>query len=538
MQRTQSAEAQRRRGRTRRTRASWTTVLGVVCVTVSAFAAGASRVELIDAVKAGDRGAVAALLKKGADVNAAEGDGATALHWAVQLEDLESAAALIRAGAKVNAANDLGATALSVAAGNGSAKAVTLLLQSGADPNAAPAGRESPLMLAAWTGSVDAVQALVDAGAAIDAKESERQQTALMWAAAQRHPAVVRLLVRGGADVHAKTAVQPVAGRRTRDGAGYTALMFAARSGDVESARALLEGGANANDALDTGLSALTMATTRGHVPVAVLLLERGADANANGSGFAALHWAAGSWETAFTANDITTEREGEHDWNALVGLKGRRLELVDALLDHGADPNARVKTTPPRAGATRSPTLPELAGATPFLLAAMAGDVAVMQRLKAAGADPTLTTSKRSTPLMAAAGLGRILGENTVPEAKLLEAAQLGLKLGADVKAADDFGNTALHYAAYHRLSTLVQLLVDHGAELEVKNMFGETPLWAADLVIQWFGGGTFKVVPTPTGDLLRKLGGRPIEIPYKLRPADWPCNEIPPAPIPQACS
>jgi ankyrin repeat protein len=522
------------------TRATWATALAVVGVTcVSVYAAAASGVELIDAVKAGDRAAVGALLKKGADANAAEGDGATALHWAVQREDLESASALIRAGAQVNAANDLGATPLSVAAGNGSATAIALLLESGADPNAGPPGRETPLMLAAWTGSADAVRALLDAGAAIDARESERQQTALMWAAAQRHPSVVRLLVSRGADVHAKTAVQPAAGaRRTRDGNGYTALMFAARSGDVESARALLDGGANADDALDNGLSTLTMATTRGHVPVAVLLLERGANPNASGSGFAPLHWAAGSWETAFTANDITTDREGEHDWNALVGLKGRRLELVDALLDHGADPNARVKTTPPRAGATRSPTLPELAGATPFVLAAMAGDVAVMRRLQEARADPALTTNKRSTALMAAAGLGRILGENTVPESTLLEAAKVAIELGGDVKAADDFGNTALHYAAYHRLSSLVQLLVDRGAELEVRNMFGETPLWAADLVIQWFGGGTFKVVPTPTGDLLRKLGARPMTAPYQLRPADWPCNEIPPAPVPKACS
>ena len=522
-----------------RRRATWTTALAVVCVTcVSVFVAGAARTELVDAVKAGDRAAVATLLKKGVEVNAPEGDGATALHWAVQLEDLESAAALIRAGAKVNVANDLGATPLSVAAGNGSARAVTLLLESGADPNTAPAGRESPLMLAAWTGSADAVKALLDAGAAIDARETDRQQTALMWAASQRHPAVVRLLASRGADVHLKTAAQPVAGRRTRDGAGYTALMFAARSGDVESARVLLDAGANANDTLDNGLSAVTMATVRGHVPVAVLLLERGADPDTNGSGYAPLHWAAGSWETAFTANDITTDREGEHDWNALVGLKVRRLELVNALLDHGADPNARVKTTPPRAGATRSPTLPELAGASPFLLAAMAGDVAVMRRLKEAGADPTLTTNKRSTALMAAAGLGRILGENTVPESNLLEAAKLGIELGADVKAADEFGNTALHYAAYHRLTTLVQLLVDQGADLEARNMFGETPLWAADLVIQWFGGGTFKVVPTPTGDLLRKLGARPITTPYELRPADWPCNEIPPAPVPKACS
>jgi ankyrin repeat protein len=505
---------------------------------VSLPIAAASRSELVEAIKAGDRAAVAALLKKGADVNAAEGDGATALHWAVQLEDLESAAALIAAGAKLDAANDLGATPLIVASTNGSASAVTLLLKAGADPNAAPGKRETPLMLAAWSGSTEAVRALVDAGASIDAREPDRQQSALMWAASQRHPAVVRLLVSRGADVNAKTAVQPAPGRRAREVTGYTALVFAARSGDVESARALLDAGANADDALDNGLSALTMATVRGHVPLARLLLERGADPNASGSGYTPLHWAAGSWETAFTANDVTTDREGEHDWNALVGLKDRRLELVDALLAHGADPNARIKTTPPRAGATRSPTLPELTGATPFVLAAMAGDVPVMRRLKQAGADPGLTTGKGSTALMAAAGLGRILGENTLPESKLLEAAKLAIELGADVKAADGFGNTALHYAAYHRLSTLVQLLVDRGADLEARNMYDETPLWAADLVIQWFGGGTFKVVPTPTGDLLRKLGARPIEVPYELRPADWPCNEIPPAPVPKACS
>lgn len=514
-------------------------ILAVLLGSAVAIGAGAGTSELIDAVRHHDRAAVERLLQQKANVNARQGDGATALHWAIQDDQLELAGLLIRAGADVNAANDLGVTPLMVAAMNGNTAAIRALLEGKANPNQAPPGRETPLMLAAWTGQTAAVAALLDAGATINGTESERQQTALMWAAAQKHPAVVKLLVSRGADISARTKVTPPSGGRpSRDKAGYSALMFAARSGDVESAKILLDAGAKASDASGDGMSALTLATVRGHVPMALLLLERGADANAAAPGYTALHWASGSWETAFTTNDITTDREGEQEWNALVGLKTGKHDLVRSLLKHGADPNARITVTPLRAGATRSPTLPELTGATPYLLAAMAGDTGLMTMLKEAGADPSIVTKKKSTALMAASGLGRILGENTVEEPKLLAAAQLALQHGADVKAVDEYGNTALHYAAYHRLPTVVQVLVDRGAPLEVKNMFGETPLWAADLVIQWFGGGTFKVVPTPTGDLLRKLGAKPIATPYEKRPADWPCNEIPPAIVPESCS
>lgn len=530
-------------------RAAWTTAPGapgalaalaallVGALTVSLVAAGPGSTELIDAVRRQDRAAVDALVRKGIDVNGRQGDGATALHWAVQQDDLPLTTLLLRARAQVDAVNDLGVTPLMVACMNGSAGAVRALLEAKANPNLTPPGRETPLMLAAWTGQVDAVRALLDAGAAIDAKEGGRQQTALMWAAAQEHPEVVRLLVSRGALVGAKTAVAGAPGRPARDKAGYSALLFAARTGDVDSARILLDAGANAADTAGDGMSALTLATVRGHLPVARLLLERGADPNHAGTGYTALHWAAGNWQTAFTTNDITTDREGEQEWNAFVGLKEGKHDFVRALLARGANPNARITTPPLRAGATRSPTLPELIGATPMVLAAAAGDTVLMRMLKEAGADPSLSTAKKSTTLMAAAGLGRILGENSVEEPKLLEAARLALEYGAEVSRADDYGNTALHYAAYHRLPSLVQLLVDRGATLESRNMFGETPLWAADLVIQWFGGGTFKMVPTPTGDLLRRMGARPIDTPYEKRPADWPCNEIPPALVPDAC-
>ncbi len=145
--------------------------------------------------------------------------------------------------------------------------------------------------------------------------------------------------------------------------AGLTALVFAARVGDVESTRLLLDAGANVDDTADEGLSALGFATVRGHVPVALLLLERGANANAADGGYSPLHWAAGSWETTLTTADFTILRDGNDEWNVLPGLREGKLELVKALLKHGADPNLRMKTAPPRAGATKNPQLPELAG-------------------------------------------------------------------------------------------------------------------------------------------------------------------------------
>lgn len=168
---------------------------------------------------------------------------------------------------------------------------------------------------------------------------------------------------------------------------------------------------------------------------------------------------------------------------------------------------------------------MPELVGATPFLLAAAGGDAELMRILAEAGADTSLTTTIRSTPLMAAAGLGRVMGENTLDEAVLLDAARLAVQMGADLGAIDDIGNSALHYAAYHRLSSLVQFLVDQGAELEGRNKFGETPLWLSELAIQFYGGGTYQIVTTGTGALLRSLGAQATTPLYdRARPRDWP--------------
>jgi ankyrin repeat protein len=485
----------------------------------------AADVPLIDAVTRGERATIRALLDEGVDVNAPQGDGATALHWAVHLNDHETVSALLDAGAEVDVTNDLQVAPLLIAATSGDAAVVRMLLDAGADPNGGPPERERPLMRAAWVGNLSVVTALLDAGADPNGAESARGQTALMWAVSERHPGVVKILLERGASVHAATVTHLTGRAATRDVAGYTPLLFAARVGGLESARMLLDAGANPNAAASDRLSALGLATIRGHVEVAMLLLDRGADANAGEPGYTPLHWAAGWWETTLTTSDFRAGREGNNEWNALPGLTTGKVDLVRALLANGADPNAELERPPTRAGATRSPGLPELVGATPFLLAAAGGDAELMEILAEAGADTSLTTKIRSTPLMAAAGLGRVMGENTLDEAVLLEAAQLAVQMGADVGATDDIGNSALHYAAYHRLSSLVQFLVDQGAELEDRNKFGETPLWLSELAIQFYGGGTFQIVPTGTGDLLRAIGAQATTPLYdRARPRDWP--------------
>jgi len=497
---------------------------------LSTLVSAAPDERLIEAVKRGDLTAVESLLKQGVDVNARQGDGATALHWAAHQDDRATVERLLRAGANVQAANDLGVTPLLLACTNGSRAIVEALLAAGANPNASAEGRETPLMIASWTGNADVVRRLIAAGADVNAKEASRQQTALMWAVSERHADVVRLLVQRGADVHARTVVNATnrrPGMRATGAAaaGLTPLLFAARVGDVESARILLDAGAKVDDLADEGLTALGFATVRGHVPVALLLLDRGANANAADAGYSPLHWAAGSWETTLTTADFTITREGNSEWNVLPGLREGKLELVKALLGHGADPNLRMKTAPPRAGATKNPQLPELAGATPFFLAAMAGDAAVMQALLDAGANPGLTTAIGGTALMAAAGAGRSLGETSLKQTPLLEAAKLAVKTGSDLNAADEMGNTALHYAAYLRVDSVVQFLVENGARMDARNKFGETPLWLSELALQFYGGGTYQILQSSTGDLLRKLGAPAIRPAYdRARPRDWP--------------
>jgi ankyrin repeat protein len=414
---------------------------------------------------------------------------------------------------------------------------VAALLAGGANASAALVTGETMLMRAAWTGNLEVVKMLLANGAAVNAQENGRKQTALMWAISQNRPEVARILVEHGADIQARSTT------------GYTPLLFAARVGDAESARLLVSKGANVNDAVPNTErprpmsrtrsdivrstfnggksrcvtydpictpvagpdgSALLIAVVRGHTEVVKHLLERGADPNGNGGmGYTALHWASGIWGTELVGPNGVAQGAVE-DWDGLGGLHGEeKIEIVKALLAHGADPNARLEKAPPRIGRTKERHWGiNREGATPFLLAAWAGDARVMRLLLAAGADPKLSTEENTTPLMTAASMGRVPDENPVPESEVLEAVKLALELGNNINEANELGNTPLHAAAVNRLNSVVQFLVEKGARMDVKNAENHTPLMVAELQRQFAGIATVEE-HTSTGDLIRKLGG-----------------------------
>ena len=455
-----------------------------------------SDLRLVEAVRSQNKAAVETLLKQGVEVNAPQPDGATPLLWAAQWDDLEMADLLIRAGANVNAANLYGVTPLSMACTNGSAAMIETLLKAGANPNATLPTGETPLMTAALTGKLDAVNALLAHDVDVNAREASRGQTALMWAAAEQHEDVARTLIQHGADVRARSA------------SGFTPLMFAARQGDLDAVKMLLAHGADINETASDGISVLHVATIRGHGALADWLLAQGADPNADGPGYTALHWAAGTWESYMT-RDYRVE-SGE--WSVLGGLPQEgKLALINALLATGAHVNTRLEQDPPRFGAHLSLSGGRLlgggalVGATPFLLAAHVGNVEVMRLLVAHGADPGLTTNDGTTPLMVAGGLGTAEDETRVPVSDRLEAAKLCVELGADVNAANDVGNTALHSTAFLGFDSIAQFLVEEGANVNATNEKGETPLKIAE----GFVLNAQVYVHESTADLLRSFGG-----------------------------
>src|SRR5579863_8990144 len=236
-----------------------------VAFAVFLMGAGTDRPPLVEAARNSDRDALRTLLQKKADVNATEADGSTALHWASYRDDLESADLLIRAGAKVNATTDLGVTPLWLASENGSSAMVRRLLDAGANPNLALAAGETPLMVAARSGYPEVVELLLAKGANVNA-HGTRGQTALMWAVSQQHPEVVKVLLAHRADLQLRSdvwtdvmAVPPhgyLPYNKAVPHGGQTALMFAARVGDLASAKLLVAGGANVKDADAWGVSA------------------------------------------------------------------------------------------------------------------------------------------------------------------------------------------------------------------------------------------------------------------------------------------
>jgi uncharacterized protein len=484
-------------------------LLVVVTLAVGLAAAGDTR--MIEAVKSRNLQTVRALLKQRVDVNATQGDGATALHWAVHFDDVAMANALITGGARADVADDSGVTPLYLACLNRNARLVDRLLKAGANPNATLAAGETVLMTCSRTGERAAVLALLARGAKVNAKEPAHDQTALMWAAAESHPQVVAALLEAGADVRARsrsyeqTVTSEVTQRAGREELNYTVprggstpLLFAARSGDVESARLLIAAGADVNDALPDGAGALVVAAHSGHGRLAAFLLDKGANSNAAAVGYSPLH-------AAVLRSD---------------------LELVKALLAHGANPNAQItKGTPVRRNSQDFELPKTLIGATPYLLAARFLEPDIMRVLAASGADTRLPMKDGATPLLAASGMGIVApaqeekrgndrrglaildGGIIEPESRVLETVTAALTLGSDINAVNPAGDSALHVASAQGYDTVVRLLLERGADLNLRNTRGLTPLGALTRP----GSNASGTSPRQsTIDLLRTLGAR----------------------------
>jgi len=456
-----------------------------------------------DAAMRGDKAAVRALVDKESNVNAPQIDGTTALHWAVRADDLELTEMLLKAGAQPSAANQSGATPMLLSAMNGNAAILKRLIQAGADPNA-PLSQtgDTALMIAARSGQVDAVRALLDHGAKVNAKESWGGTTALMWAVSERHSDVVQLLLEHGAEVNAKSNFVPSASGRGFEGTApvapkanqaieefasgwMTPLMFAAREDDLDSARILIQKGAEVNAVSADGKDALGLALFNGSYDVASLLIDSHANVNhADAQRFTPLFWAVDrrNMETAPNFPWMVTKDP---------------LPVIKKLLDAGADPNVTVNNTP---RARMREGSPRIVFATALMRAAFAGDLELVKLLLAHGADPHIPSSDRETTLAAACGLAFINGYHRQrPPAERLEVVKLMLELGEDINHADSYGITPLMGAANLGDVNIVRYLIDKGADLGAHDLgkkndgnFGSSiePLMPIDYAI---GVGTF---------------------------------------------
>jgi ankyrin repeat protein len=452
-----------------------------------------------EAAKSRDSEAVRTLLRKHGDLNAPSTDGTPALHWIVRIQDRETARMLIKAGADPNLGNRYGVKPLHIAIANGDVPMVRLLLGAGADPKSADESGETCLMIAARIGQPEVVKALLDKGAPVDARDPAYQQSALMFASRAGNTDVVRLLIAHKADVNAQTRTGktpefrlpssnsgskgagivrggwPERGERDPIPGVKTPLLYAAREGHLDIAQLLLKAGAQLDKPDADGVTPLLMALLNDQLPLAAFFIEQGANVNAS-------DWYGQT--PLFAAVDIRNLDIPDPTHGNGVDREAA-LALARTLLDKGANPNARTQEYPPqRRWITRLGSLSwvDFTGQTPFLRAALAGDVTVMKLLIEHKADPNIATFNGTTALMAAAGVNWTVAQ-TYDEGPqhLLEAVKLAHSLGNDVNAVNTMGVRAIHGAANRGSNEIIQFLAEHGAALDAADKEGRTPLtWA----------------------------------------------------------
>lgn len=493
-------------------------------------AAPLTRAAVADAISRGDLKEATSLLAKGADVNTAQGDGMTALHWAAMNGSAEAAAMLLRAGANANAVTRVGSyTPLLLAARQGHGPVIAALLAGGANASAATENGTTALMFAAQSGDVQSVEQLLARGATPDARETTRGLTASMFAAAAGRADVLRVLGkkganlslasdaldlrvldrskfagvlfgnptapkapgqdagsveggggrnggRGGGPMGAPTPSTRIAGidrdfsgnELVRTQGGMTPLLFAARQGHVDTVKALLDAGVNVNQVKDGDLtSPLLMAMINGHYDLAKVLLEKGADPN-----LAALN---GVTPLYAVLNLQWTARAGRPRLQAHQDQRLSYLDVLTLLLDKGADPNARLATRVWYSGGLSGV---DETGSTAFWRAAYASDIDAMKLLVARGADPTLPTMKGASRPMTDDGQREYTDVSKLPVVPLGGPGVPPIVAAAGVGYGEGFAANTHHYAPSGMLAAVKYLVEELGADVNAQDHEGNTAM------------------------------------------------------------
>lgn len=466
---------------------------------------------LADAIQSGNRAAALEMISKGADVNVAESDGTTPLHWAVHRDDIDLVDRLLKAGAKANRVNDYGASPISEAATVGNVAVLQMLLDKAANVESPNADGQTALMIVARTNNVAAARLLLVKGADVNRSEEWRQQTPLMWAAAQSQPAMVKLLLTYGANPNARAAVNAWERQVTsepraiaRPAGGFTPLLYAARQGCVECARLLVDGGANKDMADPEGVTPMIMAITNGRFDTALYLLTAGANADL---------WDWWGRTPLYEAVDQNTlPHGGRPDLPSLD--KTTSLRMIEMLLDSGVNPNPQLRLFPPyrAVGPDRGPDGMLTIGATPLLRAAKGLDAPAIKLLLARGARVDVPNTRGLTAIAAAGGQGSRNGDtrgyyNTSDvQQRSIAALDALLKAGANIDDGATAGQSALRGAVTWGWNDVIKFLAEHGANLNAPNAQGQTVL---DAVSGARGGATEG--QKETAALLTGLGAKP---------------------------
>jgi ankyrin repeat protein len=487
--------------------------------TLFATAVTATEPSLLDAAEAGDHDAAVAALMAGGDVDARGPDGTTALIWAAYNGDAELVERLLAAGADADAKNEFGSFALSEAAIGGYADVIAALLEGGATVDAANPEGETALMAVARTGNVEAATLLLDAGADVNAVELWGQQSPLMWAAAQKQPSMIKLLIARGADVNARGAVRNWERKVIREPrpkdmnqGGFTPLLYAAREGCIECAKELVAGGADLDLPDPHRVTPLIMALLNLHFDFAAYLIEAGADVD---------KWDLYGRSPLYMAADTSTiPVMGNGAMVVLPSMdKLKAIDVARLLLEKGANVNPQLKRRPPYRNVPQDRGGDSILsfGATPLLRAARAGDTPMVQLLLEHGALVDLPSNQGVTPLMAAAGVEfglRVTRGRNRTEEGVLSTMRALLDAGADINARmlvepqgeaaahllvieqrlSDYRydyrgrqvpspravphRTALHGAAMKGFTSIVKFLAENGADLYAKDANGRTAL------------------------------------------------------------